>query len=147
MKGHPYLPPALPVIDLKTASDNEIILAVACHLDGWVAETRKRYGGVDNVKGWGKWIDLPIGGRERLFIPGDVCPCAHIPDYLNNADAVIALLEGRPEFTWSLKREACSPDCYVVTLHWPAVSAVGPTFCRAAVIALLRASGQVEVRE
>lgn len=64
-------------------SQEDINLAIALCL-GWRPEVRKRYGGADNVRGWGFNTNLSRGHPYRQFITH---PCM-LPNYCSDLNAM-----------------------------------------------------------
>lgn len=65
-------------------TDQEINRKIA-ELYGWKREKRKRWGGTDNVDGWGRNQHLSLGHKDRQFttwLEG------HIPNYCSDLNAM-----------------------------------------------------------
>lgn len=109
----------------------------AVEVIGWSPETRKRYAGQANVRGWGLNRHLDCGDKDRGFVTAP----SQFPQVVSDANAVLPWLEGRLEW---LKFERCydeRPAYWLATFprHGDRVHTATPTFARAAVVALIRA--------
>lgn len=127
----------LPQISLSKVTDSEMNAAVAEHVGGLrpikvPPDSHNPYGEFQHT-----WWLRP--GAEA----GDTRHSITLPDYLHDSYAVVILLS----------RESCCDIHgghvkWTVTIHVPLgrmARGEAPSFCRAACVALLKASGKVEV--
>jgi hypothetical protein len=150
---------SLPTIDLKTATDAEINAAVAEHCDGWTEIFMTNLRKAPSGAGFGDVIvkrhyaGIPPAYRLDPVFFSEFEP---VPDYLHDANAVLPLLE-KSFYTVQFLPDR-SGERYGLFIKNPVynendsksyglIDGRAISFCRAACIALIKASGKIEVRE
>lgn len=127
---HCLIRPTL-AIDFMKPEAQRIAIAEFC---GWKRETRKRYAGMDNVKGWGLNTHLPLGSFGREFIDS----VSQFPDYLSDLNAISEVeqkldFDQAVKFRFWLSRNSSGPNAKYKTVEAAMCHATAQERCDAMV--------------